>query len=442
MTKTTRLELGLVRTDALMDEALMEMLDHLGIVYMETGEGDFPLLISSTRPREASFNKRILVAEDVLPMNEVLNMLSGTSSIEDRDCFDLKINELENRLLSHIKDLYLAEGLPLVRKWYWPNFSKACCILTHDVDWLSYSPFHRVVYRRKPFSEFLKLVFRHLLLRKDYGFNIPEIVEIEKSRGVKSTFFLQTHYDDLEKARKAQRLLKENGFEIGLHGTRNSHKILNVLAEELRSLQGAIGSEIHGVRYHRLKFKPGLTWRIEEEAGLEYDSTFSNNKYFGFKSQICYPYRPVDPLLRRRLNILEIPTAFMDWTALKRRFTTDGCQSVLRKIMDTVEKYNGCFAVNFHNTYLNRETFKEIYDTFLWIIDKALDKQYWLTTAYECSSWWRTRSGIKLELKLEEEKVVGSSSLKNTPLTIDIADGETLTLEVGGTFKIDLKRLV
>jgi hypothetical protein len=147
-------------------------------------------------------------------------------------------------------------------------------------------------------------------------------------------------------------------------------------------------------------------------------------------------------LLRRRLNILEIPTAFMDWTALKRRFTNDACQSVLRKMMDTVEEYNGCFAVNFHNTYLNRETFKEIYDAFLWVIDKALDRQYWLTTAYECSNWWRTRSSIKLEFKLEEEAIVGISSLKNTPLTIDMGDGETLTLEVGETFKINLKKLV
>ena len=439
MTDATRLELGLVRTDALMDEVLMEVLDHLGIVYREADEGDFPLLISSTRPSGTLTGESLIVAEDVLPMGEVLNALSGAESVEDRDCFDLKVNELEVKLLALIRDCYRAEGLPLVRKWYWPNFSRACCVLTHDVDWLSYSPFHRVVYRGKPFSEFLKLVFRYLLLRKDYGFNIPEIVKIEKSRGVKSTFFLQTHYNEAEKARQAQRLLKENGFEIGLHGTRNSHKILNMLVEELRSLQEAIGSEIHGVRYHRLKFKPGLTWRIEEEAGLEYDSTFSNNKHFGFKSQICYPYRPVDPLLRRRLNILEIPTAFMDWTALKRRFTNDACQSVLRKLLDVVGEYNGCFAVNFHNTYLNKETFKEIYGAFIWVICEALNTGYWVTTASECSRWWDMRSSTKLELKFEEDVIFGKSSSVATPVIIEKADGETLTLKVDEAFKMDLK---
>ncbi|MEM3466680.1 MAG: hypothetical protein QW566_09445 [Candidatus Jordarchaeales archaeon] len=439
MRKTTRLELGFVRTDALMDEVLMEILDHLGIVYREAGEGNFPLLISSTKPREISFDKSLIVAEDILPMDEVLNVLSGESSVEDRDCFELKINELENELLAHIRDSYLAEDLPLVRKWYWPNFSKACCVLTHDVDWLSYSPFHKVVYRSNPFPKFLKLVFKHLLLREDYGYNVPEIVEIEKSKGVKSTFFLKTNYDDFEKTCKARRLLRENSFEIGLHGTRDSHTVLGTLKDELRSLQEAIGSDIHGLRYHLLKFNPGLTWRLEEEAGLEYDLTFSNNEYFGFKSQLCYPYHPIDQSIGRRLNILEIPTAFMDWTALKRRFTIDDCQSILHKIMDAVEEYNGCFAVNFHNTYLNREMFKEIYDAFLWTMDKALDRGYWLASAYECSRWWRIRPSIKLEFKLEEEMIIGTSSLNNTPVVIDMTDGVTLALKVDDTFKIALK---
>lgn len=438
--KTNRLELGLVRTGVLMDEVLMEILDHLGIVYREASEGDFPLLISSTKPREALFNKPLIVADDVLPMNEVLNALSGTSYLEDRDCFDLKINELENRLLDHIKDLYLAEGLPLVRKWYWPNFSKACCVLTHDVDWLSYSPFHKIVYRSNPFSKLLKLVFKYLLLGEDYGYNIPEIIEIEKSRGVKSTFFLKTRYDEMEKAHMLQRLLKENGFEIGLHGTRDSHKNIDMLRDEIRSLENAVNSGIHGIRYHRLKFKPNFTWRLVEEAGLKYDSTFSNSKYFGFKSQLCYPFHPVDPLLKRRLNILEIPMAFMDWTSLHRHYMYDECKSVMSRLMDTVYKYHGCFAVNFHNTYLNKESFQQVYELFLWSLDETIGRGFWVTTGFECYQWWSMRADLKLQLYLEETIIKGESPLKEVPIIIDgVKDKETVPFITDRFFKIDMR---
>ncbi|MBO3810070.1 MAG: hypothetical protein FGF50_10835 [Candidatus Brockarchaeota archaeon] len=439
MAETTRLELGLVRTDALMDEVLMEILDHLGIVYREAGEGDFPLLISSTKPREASFSKSLLVAEDVLPMDEVLNALSGSSSVEDRDCFDLRINELEDRLLAHLRNLYLAEGLPLVRKWYWPNFSKACVVLTHDVDWLSYSPFHKVVYRNNSFPKFLKLVFKHLFLREDYGYNIPEMIEIEKSRGFKSTFFLKTNYDDLEKARRVQESLKEKGFEIGLHAARDSHKVLDMLKEEIASLQEATGSEIYGVRYHRLKFKPGLTWRLEEEAGLGYDSTFSNNKYFGFKSQLCYPFHPVDPLLKRRLNILEIPMAFMDWASLHRQYTYDDCQSVMRRLMDAVIKYHGCFAINFHNTYLSKDVFQQVYKLFLWSLDEAIVRSFWVTNGFECYNWWSMRACVKLKLEFDRNIISGESSLRKFPLIIEMAEvKEALPFIADSVFKIDM----
>lgn len=439
MTKATRLELGFVRTNASMDEVLMEILDHLGMVYREADEGDFPLLISSTKPSRASSSKSLIVAEDVLPMDEVLNALSGIKSIEDRDCFDLKINELEDRLLTLIRNCYWAKDLPLVRKWYWPNFSRACLVLTHDVDWLSYSPFHKVVYRKEPLLKFLKLIFKHLFLKKDYGYNIPEIIEVERSKGVRSTFFLKTSYSDAEKAYKVQQSLKENGFEIGLHGARRSHKELEALKEELKRLQKATRSEIHGIRHHRLKFRPGLTWRLEEDTGLKYDMTFSNNKYFGFKSQLCYPYHPIDMLLMRRLKILEIPTAFMDWTSLYRGQMLDDCISVLNKLMDVVSKYNGCLAVNFHNTYLNKETFREIYETFIWSINAAINKGFWTTTAFECCNWWLVRTNAKLTIEYHEGAILGKSSLKGVPTIVDMGDEKEVSFIADEEFKIGLK---
>ena len=69
--------------------------------------------------------------------------------------------------------------------------------------------------------------------------------------------------------------------------------------------------EPKGLRYHVLKFQVPLSWEIETATGFEYDATFYYNRFFGFRSGTCFPYRPFSQT--SRLPILELPTGYMDW---------------------------------------------------------------------------------------------------------------------------------
>ena len=369
-----RLEVGLIRANNVKDEVLIDILDHIGIIYSKGNIDSLSCIIASTKINDSKLTgKNVIIADEIIPLDDILNMLSGSPS-KVGDNFYLEINEYEKRILDAIRSAYRELDIPLVRKWYWPNLAKACCVLTHDIDWLTYSPFHMIILRTQPLTKILHLIYRYLFAGIDYGNNIPEILEIERNHKVKSTFFFMTDYNkDNAKGRGAERLVKEGGFEIGLHGSRGSHKDINALRAELDRLQKNTGIMAEGVRYHMLKFMAPLTWEVINNAHLTYDTTYSDH-YFGFKIPLCYPFHPIDRTNDKRFTVLEIPTAFMDWIALNRMYNEDQCIEILRKIMTAIEGHNGCFAVNFHNTYLNINTFNGIYKTYIWILDELVNR--------------------------------------------------------------------
>lgn len=443
VSKNVRLTIGFVRTDRLKDEALMELLDHLGIIYVEADIRDymhFPCMIASINlsSGQSLEGHNLIVADEVVPLDAIVLALSGDRVDED-DGFKLEINEYENNILQAIRRVFRESGYPLLRKWFWPNFSKACCILTHDVDWLSYSPFHRVVLGKESLRRMISLAMQYLLKGEDYGANIKEIMELEGSRNIKSTFFFKTDYGKMnELARRALKLSKDAGFEVGLHGARRSHVDIEILKDELKLLEEKVNSKVQGIRYHRLKFGKGNTWNIEEDIGLKYDTTYSYREQFGFIAGLCHPFRPIDPVRKRRLILLEMPTAFMDWTALHKKFDENDIKQTLSKIMVAVERYNGCFAVNFHNTYLNKKTFEEVYNSYVWIIDELTTQGYWLTTAMDCCNWWNMRNGLSMEIRLKGDSIAGNSSLSDVPIVIEKPDGERISCVADKTFEIKL----
>ncbi|HEV2225616.1 MAG TPA: hypothetical protein VGR56_02280, partial [Nitrososphaerales archaeon] len=71
-------------------------------------------------------------------------------------------------------------------------------------------------------------------------------------------------------------------------------------------------------------------------------------------------------------------------------------ERVLGSIMERVEHYNGLLLVNFHNTYLNRDTFPDVLELYEGLIDRVFERGYWVTTASECSEWWRRRASAKV----------------------------------------------
>ena len=414
------LTIGVVPQGSIYDEVLFEMLDHHGVAYRSVDrEGEprkYPIVLISRYSEEAytlalrSCNSEsdVLIAEKIVAFDLVLSLLGG-GAIDRRDNFDLAVNAEEKKLLSAVRERLFALKLPLVRKWYWPGSAKACCVLTHDIDWFDYSPFHKQVVKQSanPFR-LLRLAFDSLIRKKDYGWNIPETAALEQEYGFKSTFFFQMSYGGKDLLEQSAEILKKQSFELALHGAETSYRDPESLRNELALFRERIGLDPRGLRYHILKFEPPHTWEIEAAAGLEYDATFYFNRFFGFRAGICFPYRPFSQ--HSRIPILELPTGYMDWTSLHKAQGAREQLETLEKTRTAVEGYHGVLVANFHNTYLNRETFPSVYRTFKALLETAKREGYWVATARECANWWQLRASVQIDPRLESGEVACSPS--------------------------------
>ncbi|MGA2665382.1 MAG: hypothetical protein ABSF83_10600 [Nitrososphaerales archaeon] len=420
------LTLGDVSQGSAHDELLLEMLDHQGLVYRVldgTGglAGPFPLVLTTQGSASAARSLcgaagDVLVAEEVVDLEPSLLLLQGL--VEDRrDNFDLVVTNAEEKLLASVKERLFGKRLPLPRKWFWPGMAPAACLFTHDIDWFTYSPFHKQVLRQSsnPFH-LLRLALGSLVGRRDYGWNIPEMVRLEQDQGFRATYFFQTDYGSAaaaEMLKKSAHLLRSASFEMGLHGSHSSHNDPAALTAELDSFRRNTGEIPQGLRYHILKFEPPRTWELEHAAGLAYDATFFYNRFFGFRAGTCLPYRPFAG--GSRLPILELPTSFMDWTALHKELGSKEQLEAFERTRATVEDHHGVLVANFHNTYMNEATFPAMYRIFASLLKTAKERGYWVATGSECARWWSERAAARVDPRLDEAGAVVCS-----PSSVDV----------------------
>ncbi len=149
--------------------------------------------------------------------------------------------------------------------------------LTHDVDWPLQGPGKdHILARRERFSE--EIIAK--VLKEGYNpyYNIPEIMDLETSYGLKSTFFFRPVYDDGTEIDCYSEIMKElwrKGWEIGVHLNRADN--LNEIKEEKQQIEKVIGTGVIGARVHylRVKFEDLPLLR---EAGFTYDSSLSFSK--------------------------------------------------------------------------------------------------------------------------------------------------------------------
>ena len=177
-----------------------------------------------------------------------------------------------------------------------------------------------------------------------------------------------------------------------------------------------------------------------DKVNIDYDLTFSYNDEFGFRSGICHPYHPFNILTKDKFNVLEIPSAFMDWTGLFKGMSYDELNRVVLKLIETTKKFNGCIAWNFHNVYLNKKTYPSILKLFRHLIKIIKKEGLWIVTANECSTWWQMRENAKINVEFENDVIQGETEI-SCPLYIEYPNSKTQRININGKFKIDVKEM-
>jgi hypothetical protein len=339
--------------------------------------------------------------DDFLPVNDTILALQGRPVASDGFYCEPHLSVGSKAFLDSVRHSFFLKGLPFVTKTYWPEDAPGCLVLTHDVDWLSYSPLHKSVVRGRPGSRYLGLLLRYAM-GKRFGYNFQSVIKTETEFGVKSTFLFRTHYaSHAEKLEGAIRQCRDSGCEVALHAARKSHKSPEAMVLEKSAMEGITGSPVSGIREHSLKFEFDKTWRCIETAGLQYDMTFGGNVTTGFRAGLCHPYRPLSTD-GSTYSLLEIPTSFMDWTVIHVGFDYAKIEALLVRLIDSVTSLNGCLCVNFHNTYVDRDLFPDIERAYRVLISQCKAAGFWVATAKECADWWTRREKAALNAHSED----------------------------------------
>jgi peptidoglycan/xylan/chitin deacetylase (PgdA/CDA1 family) len=321
------------------------------------------------------------------------------------------VSGLQQILFKSVLHLYDKMYIPVVQKWYWPSQKDFAVCLTHDIDFIRpgilyhlHLPFKRMKsFDAKRSFLALKRMIYPLYGKKVNPWDYHNILELERTIGIKSTFFFiaggHGKHDfpyDLNNEKKNLMELRNSGFEIGLHGSYTSATDINALADEKRKLE-EIGGKLSGIRQHYLKFdKDTLT--KQENAGFNYDSTLYYADALGFRGGMAHPFLPYQESTGKMMKIMEIPPTVMDKTLLDyQKKDAEKAFNDIEDMIKTVEKQSGLLTLLWHNEMFDDVGFPEWSKLYERILTDLKERGAWIVKAEDVYTWWTARQNIICE---------------------------------------------
>jgi len=371
--------------------------------------------------------------------------IGGESRAVYRFGFDL-FREIETLLLSgqpgryasiptldlHIallRESILSGGLPVVEIPPVPaGYPYAVC-LTHDIDFLSLRDhlFDRTmlgfVYRAS-LGSFIRLLkgrispanaFRNLTallklpmvwmgLCRDFWQQIPRYMKLEQD--FKSTFFFipfagrpgvpcgqgdhrqRAARYDLEEQGNLVKALLEGGFEAGVHGI-DAWADGTRAAEERRRFEAVCGEKNPGIRMHWLYWGED-SYRLLDEAGFAYDSTFGYNDAVGYRAgtvQAFHPPAAVD-LLELPLNVQDTSLFYPGRMNLSEKEAALACE----RLLAVHRELGGVLTLSWHDRSLAPERLWG--DFYRDLLKKVKADGAWIGPAGQAVQWFRKRRSM------------------------------------------------
>jgi len=303
--------------------------------------------------------------ESVNPVRDAHGRFPATASVAHREGFlDLPI--------VNIYGLILNEWIQTILPGWMPEPPKFRIKISHDIDsvWSGNGLLGRgrtvagdLLKRRDP-KKALLTAWSIFQPQSDPMFSsIFDLAKQSEECGLQAAFYFMAarkgQYDQgYDPARPLVRQtlqeLHNRGHEIGFHPSYRAAEDLGLWREELARLRASAGDiPICGGRQHYLRFQTPQTWRLWEEAGLEYDSTLSYADHEGFRCGTCHPFRPYDVERDRVMDVTEIPLIVMDGTLKQYRNLTPGeAEQRILTLAERCKQVGGTFTMLWHNSSL------------------------------------------------------------------------------------------
>lgn len=265
--------------------------------------------------------------------------------------------------------------------------------LTHDIDKIDMYSFYDLVYyikvlfgiRKKDLKFSVKLqkaieyLFHFVFTKKNPSWDFEFLRTIEKKYNLKSAFYFlpkDLKHQDAYYSFNENRLqllfnqLKEEGCEIGIHGTNRSATSFENLYSNINELKKHARVNISGIRQHRLLFDINITPHLHEKAGLLYDTTLGFAEYEGFRNSYCLPFNLYNFKDERPFKHWEIPLNVMDATLFEyRKLDNMSAFNAIKNIVAEVIKFNGTFTLLWHNGYFDEIIHPGIKDFYIQVLE-------------------------------------------------------------------------
>jgi hypothetical protein len=355
---------------------------------------------------------------------------------EERDrwgCFDFAASDNTRRG---------ALGIAEIDRWLadqngeaeprWPGGRRFAICLTHDVDVVSARETPAQVLRdaRAAFGRDdgsalpLRVVrppvrfvrgLRRLSRAPSLDQTIERSVALEADRGLTASYFFTvppagpwTRWDcvyapgdpcefrgSTRRIADVMRTLREEGFDVGLHGSYESARVPGVLERERARLEDALGAPVTTTRQHFLHWDVRWTPQLQETAGFRADSSLGYNRNVGFRAGTSLPFRQFDLVSRRPLDLVQIPLVVQDAALLGPIAAgREDARDAVRRLFDEVASVGGAITVVFHPDKLVRPEWLSLYE---WTLDHALESGGWVTSVGGLDAWWRERERMVFE---------------------------------------------
>jgi peptidoglycan/xylan/chitin deacetylase (PgdA/CDA1 family) len=261
--------------------------------------------------------------------------------------------------------------------------------LTHDVDRVR-KTFQTLYYAVK---ERDRSHLRALRPGVEPYWQFESVMELEDDLGVRSAFYFldeQSLWDrpvrdwfdperwklhaaryDVDDPRIAEviRKLDRKGWEVGLHGSYDSYRRRDLLADQKAGLERVLGHPVTGGRQHYLNLDVPGTWRRQAEVGLSYDASLGSSTSYGFE----YGYRPLRPFDD---EFVVFPLTVME-VALPDpgdgRAAREACDDLLME----ARANGGVMTALWHPRYFSDE-FPGYRDCYRYLVERALELGAWV----------------------------------------------------------------
>lgn len=159
-------------------------------------------------------------------------------------------------------------------------------------------------------------------------------------------------------------------YNIGIHPSWQSGDAVNLLKEEIRTLETIIEQKVIYSRQHYIRMTLPYTYRKLIDQGIHHEFSMGYGSINGFRASVASPFYWYDLAAEEKTSLLVCPFCFMDANACyEQKLTPQQAFAEIKHYHDIIKKVNGTMITIWHNNFFGSDKmftgWKEVYEVFL-----------------------------------------------------------------------------